>query len=155
MLLYTATGYIPVCYRSVCGFRLPRRNFVSCNGFFHHYCPGWTMEKNKNVVLESTITCPRCGYNKKETMPTDACQWYYECKGCKSLLKPLAGHCCVFCSYGTVPCPPIQMDESCCIKPDWENGSLRCGYWHRSKVRSMAARCRTLPITRSPGETQL
>ncbi len=23
-------------------------------------------------------------------------------------LKPKAGDCCVYCSYGTVPCPPIQ-----------------------------------------------
>ena len=41
-------------------------------------------------------------------MPTDACQFFYECKGCGSLLKPLTGDCCVFCSYGDVPCPPIQ-----------------------------------------------
>ncbi|TGE15005.1 hypothetical protein E5J99_13940 [Hymenobacter elongatus] len=26
----------------------------------------------------------------------------------KAILKPLAGDCCVYCSYGTVPCPPIQ-----------------------------------------------
>jgi hypothetical protein len=23
-------------------------------------------------------------------------------------LRPKAGDCCVFCSYGTVPCPPVQ-----------------------------------------------
>ena len=41
-------------------------------------------------------------------MPTDACQYFYECEGSGALLKPLAGDCCVFCSYGDVPCPPIQ-----------------------------------------------
>ena len=41
-------------------------------------------------------------------MPTDACQFFYECKGCGALLKPRAGDCCVFCSYGSAPCPPIQ-----------------------------------------------
>jgi C4-type Zn-finger protein len=30
------------------------------------------------VILESTLTCPECGYAKTETMPTDACQWFYE-----------------------------------------------------------------------------
>ena len=35
-------------------------------------------------------------------MPTDACQWYYECQGCGALLRPKPS-CCVFCSYGTVP----------------------------------------------------
>ncbi|WP_439895528.1 GDCCVxC domain-containing (seleno)protein [Nitrosomonas eutropha] len=47
-------------------------------------------------------------------MPIDACQWYYECKLCHTLLHPLAGDCCVFCSYGTLPCPPKQQDQSCC-----------------------------------------
>ncbi len=60
------------------------------------------------VTLESTLTCSHCGHTKMETMPTDACQWFYECEGCQTVLKPEAGDCCVFCSYGTVPCPPIQ-----------------------------------------------
>jgi hypothetical protein len=48
-------------------------------------------------------------------MPQDACQWFYECSHCHELLKPRAGDCCVFCSYGDVPCPPIQLgDKGCC-----------------------------------------
>ncbi|MDI1263296.1 MAG: GDCCVxC domain-containing (seleno)protein, partial [bacterium] len=42
------------------------------------------------VILESTLTCPSCGTVKMETMPTDACQYFYECTGCKTLLKPKA-----------------------------------------------------------------
>jgi hypothetical protein len=60
-------------------------------------------------VLQSTLTCPHCGCAKVETMPTDACQWYYECSACHTLLKPETGDCCVFCSYGSVPCPPVQV----------------------------------------------
>lgn len=56
----------------------------------------------------STITCPSCGHRAVEAMPTDACQFFYECKGCGALLKPKVGDCCVFCSYGDVPCPPTQ-----------------------------------------------
>jgi len=56
----------------------------------------------------STLTCPVCGHEASETMPTDSCQYFYECTGCKTLLKPKAGDCCVFCSYGDAPCPPIQ-----------------------------------------------
>jgi len=70
----------------------------------------------KEILLESTITCPICKHKKTETMPTDACQWFYECAECKTLLKPLKGDCCVFCSYGTVPCPPIQEGTDCCTK---------------------------------------
>jgi hypothetical protein len=60
------------------------------------------------VVTSSTITCPACGVSKAETMPTDACQFFYECSGCGTLLRPLLGHCCVFCSFGDVACPPMQ-----------------------------------------------
>ena len=63
--------------------------------------------------LNSTITCPECAHSKAEIMPTDSCQWFYECEGCGKVLKPLAGDCCVYCSYGTLPCPPIQAGESC------------------------------------------
>ncbi len=62
-----------------------------------------------NIVLQSTLTCPLCGFVQTETMPSNACQWFYECKGCHALLKPKPGDCCVFCSYGDVPCPPIQL----------------------------------------------
>ncbi len=67
-----------------------------------------------NVILESTLKCPECGHKEKEKMPEDACQFYYECKECGVLLRPLKGDCCVFCSFGDVPCPPIQQDKKCC-----------------------------------------
>ena len=66
------------------------------------------------IVLQSFIACPECGHGKEETMPTDACQWFYECEGCRALLCPMAGDCCVFCSYGTNKCPPIQTGEAAC-----------------------------------------
>ncbi|RQO79029.1 GDCCVxC domain-containing (seleno)protein [Pedobacter gandavensis] len=68
----------------------------------------------KAIILESTITCPVCQHQKMEIMPTDSCQYFYECEKCKTRLKPQDGDCCVFCSYGTVPCPPIQENKSCC-----------------------------------------
>jgi hypothetical protein len=48
-------------------------------------------------------------------MPTNACVAFYDCKGCGKRLKPLPRSCCVFCSYGSVPCPPVQAGvEPCC-----------------------------------------
>ena len=67
------------------------------------------------VVLQSTITCPQCGYQKQEMMPTDACVHFYECESCRTMLRPKPGDCCVFCSYGSVKCPPIQSGGSCCV----------------------------------------
>jgi len=46
-------------------------------------------------------------------MPIDACQFFYDCKGCGERLKPNAGDCCVFCSYGSVRCPPLQAGDGC------------------------------------------
>jgi uncharacterized C2H2 Zn-finger protein len=66
------------------------------------------------VTLESVLTCPQCGFAKAERMPTDACLYFYECARCGALLKPQPGDCCVFCSYGTVKCPPVQLAQSCC-----------------------------------------
>src|SRR5882724_1401011 len=68
------------------------------------------------MITESTITCPHCKTAKTEAMPTDACQYFYECSGCGMLLRPKQGDCCVFCSYGSAPCPPIQAARSagCC-----------------------------------------
>lgn len=63
------------------------------------------------VILDSELTCPECGYAEVLTMPTAACQWFHECAGCHVLLKPKKGDCCVFCSYATVPCPPVQLND--------------------------------------------
>ncbi|MEW6133511.1 MAG: GDCCVxC domain-containing (seleno)protein [Pseudomonadota bacterium] len=60
------------------------------------------------TITKSTLTCPACGQSKTETMSTDHCQWFYECTHCQALLRPKPGDCCVFCSYGDAPCPPIQ-----------------------------------------------
>ncbi|WP_449469985.1 GDCCVxC domain-containing (seleno)protein [Sphingobium chungangianum] len=69
------------------------------------------------IELRSTLTCPHCSHQSTETMPTNACQFFYDCTACSALLKPKPGDCCVFCSYGTVPCPPIQAEgkgSACC-----------------------------------------
>jgi len=72
------------------------------------------MAEPMKAILQSTITCPHCGTVKEETMPEDACQFFYECTGCHTVLRPKSGDCCVFCSFGTMPCPPIQLQRGCC-----------------------------------------
>jgi len=67
------------------------------------------------IILNSIITCPDCGFKKQEVMPEDSCQFFYTCEKCHKLLKPKQGDCCVFCSYGSVKCPPVQLNgHSCC-----------------------------------------
>jgi hypothetical protein len=67
------------------------------------------------TLLKSALTCPHCGVVSVEVMPTDACVYFYQCSGCQAVLHPKAGDCCVFCSYGSVKCPPVQEAGSCCV----------------------------------------
>ncbi|KJS04399.1 MAG: C4-type Zn-finger protein [Flavobacteriales bacterium BRH_c54] len=80
----------------------------------HGKCDTCVIYEGKEVELKSIITCPKCGHKKEELMPTDACQYFYECEKCKTVIKPKQGDCCVYCSYGSVNCPPIQAGNNCC-----------------------------------------
>jgi hypothetical protein len=68
------------------------------------------------VTIETVclLTCPACGATAREEMPVDACVYFYQCRNCGAVLKPNKGDCCVFCSFGTVKCPPMQESGSCC-----------------------------------------
>src|SRR5215471_18295218 len=93
-------------------------------------------ERDGRVVLDSIITCPHCGRTKTEPMPVDACQIVYQCTGCGVQLRPKAGDCCVFCSYGSVRCPPVQVN----YRAVPVNGELSRfnGYEQRSNSMSVA-----------------
>ena len=62
------------------------------------------------VTTVARLTCPECGYAQEAEMPTDACQFFYECVNCKSVLRPKEGDCCVFCSYADTLCPSKQTE---------------------------------------------
>ena len=57
-----------------------------------------------------TLTCPGCGASAWAPMPRDACVRFLECPGCGTLIRPRPGDCCVFCSYGGVPCIPRRAE---------------------------------------------
>ena len=66
----------------------------------------------RNVITDANITCPNCGFTREEEMPTDSCQFFYECTQCRTVLKPKEGDCCVFCSYADTLCPSMQVDTN-------------------------------------------
>jgi hypothetical protein len=66
------------------------------------------------MELQCVMRCPGCQYAAIETMPTDACQRSYHCRSCGYQMRPTNGRRCVFCSYGSVPCPTVQAGEDCC-----------------------------------------
>ena len=47
-----------------------------------------------------------------------ACVFFHECVGCHARLRAKPGDCCVFCSYGSVKCPPMQELTPCCAGPE-------------------------------------
>ena len=61
------------------------------------------------MKLESTLTCPKCGFAETLEVPTDQCVVLHKCNNCQVILQPEKGDCCVFCSYGDVPCPSKQI----------------------------------------------
>ncbi|MDP3004656.1 GDCCVxC domain-containing (seleno)protein [Methylotenera sp.] len=81
----------------------------------------------RKTILQSKLTCPHCGHQQLETMPVDACQFFYECPNCKILLRPKSGDCCVFCSHGSVKCPPIQAQQDCFCNTEVLKGDQKCG----------------------------
>lgn len=123
LTLYHGTGFIVTILSWILGtdIRSYRRiNFLEGQRVFSTIDNEHTIQHpekslvNQEIQLQSRLTCPNCGHEETETMPTDACQWYYECKACGTLLRPKKGDCCVFCSYGSVACPPVQQGEGCC-----------------------------------------
>ncbi len=59
------------------------------------------------LQLQSTVTCPECGHQRTETMPTAACQFFYECAGCGAVWADAwSATCddeCPRCGHGTSP----------------------------------------------------
>ena len=86
---------------------------------------GWAWNMDNEIILESIITCPECGHQENESMPTDSCQFFYVCNKCNNVLRPLQGDCCVFCSYGSVKCPPKQSGDSTCGWMFWTSAIQR------------------------------
>lgn len=64
------------------------------------------------IQLRSELHCPNCGATKLVTMPTDRCMIRATCPQCQMTMRPLPGDCCVFCSYGSVRCPPEQTSQA-------------------------------------------
>lgn len=72
---------------------------------------GIEMQNGKaSIKLRSMITCPKCGHQKEETMPTDACEYFQECTRCHAVLRPKAA--IAASSYGSVAYPPVQKKQA-------------------------------------------
>jgi hypothetical protein len=70
---------------------------------------GAPQEHETSVEHISIITCPQCRHAQEERMPEYSCAIAYQCTACGAVLRPLPGDCCVYCSFGSAPCPAIQI----------------------------------------------
>ena len=83
--------------------------FPAMAGFMALTVYAYARQRRGGVAARgSTVTCPECGHREREHMPEGACVVRYSCVSCGTLMRPAAGDCCIFCTYGSVPCPPIQ-----------------------------------------------
>ncbi len=62
------------------------------------------------MLLETTISCPYCNHKMTAKMSQTSIHFLHECNNCHKILKPVKGHCCIFCSYGDIKCPNTQKE---------------------------------------------
>ncbi|WP_420829033.1 GDCCVxC domain-containing (seleno)protein [Ensifer adhaerens] len=56
---------------------------------------------------------PTSGKQATETMPADACPFFYDrTVASGAVLRPKDGDCCMFCSYGSMLRPSIQQERT-------------------------------------------
>ncbi|MGQ0828935.1 MAG: GDCCVxC domain-containing (seleno)protein [Bacteroidota bacterium] len=63
---------------------------------------------SKKITIKSVITCIHCGHKKEEIMPQYTSQTAYKCNNCGVIITVKQGDCCIYCTYGSVPCPAAQ-----------------------------------------------
>jgi len=61
-----------------------------------------------NLKKTTTISCPVCKFKSEVQMDPEEPLQFYFCEECGARLKPKPGDCCVYKSYGSVPCVATQ-----------------------------------------------
>lgn len=69
------------------------------------------MKNGTTENLTAVITCPECGEATEEPIPEGACLFFWKCPACSTVLRPEAGDCCVFCSFGDRRCPTAEGED--------------------------------------------
>lgn len=98
-----------------------RRSFVKMVAFLlgsvpmiGHVGRAYAVPRGRNpvwygIARKSTLTCPACGKSVTETMPHESLKRVYHCPACLTWLAPKHGDHCIYDSYGSVPCPALQL----------------------------------------------
>ncbi len=65
------------------------------------------------VVLRSTLPAPSVGTGRRRSLPSTRARGSPSARAAHGAASP-GGDCCVYCSYGTSKCPPMQAGTSQC-----------------------------------------
>jgi hypothetical protein len=63
------------------------------------------------IVGVCVVTCPVCKTGVQVTMVSETPPQIYHCPVCLTWLSPKKGDHCIYDSYGSVNCPPIQVKK--------------------------------------------
>jgi hypothetical protein len=70
-----------------------------------------TKIKWDGIVGDCVVTCPVCKTQVQETMVSETPKLIYHCPVCLTWLSPKKGDHCIYDSYGSLNCPPIQVKK--------------------------------------------
>src|SRR4029079_6144906 len=110
--------FMTICTASRSDFRsssLPWCSTLSCSMYLSNCISVAPMCSSSSLARScKSLRMSRIGHSLLATTPVGA---IYDCKDCGRTLRLLPGSCCVFCSYGSVPCLPIQKSVKPCCTP--------------------------------------
>ena len=66
---------------------------------------------DKQVKKYSVLKCAGCGFTQEFEMPLYASRKHFYCSNCNAVHESKSDECCIYCSYGTVPCPKEQLSS--------------------------------------------
>jgi hypothetical protein len=64
---------------------------------------------DKQVNKYSVLQCTGCGFTQEFEMPQYASRKHFYCPDCRKAHQSRKEECCIYCSYGSVPCPQQQV----------------------------------------------
>jgi hypothetical protein len=96
-----------------------RRKFVilGCLAFCASFVTrAFAVKKKKKIAWDGivgvcVVTCPVCKTQVQENMVSETPPQIYHCPVCLTWLSPKKGDHCIYDSYGSINCPPIQVEK--------------------------------------------
>jgi hypothetical protein len=92
-MVFVALGSVPLFGHVGRAFANPRKKH-----------PPW-----QGIERSSVITCPVCSHSVSEKVSRETLKRVFHCPQCLTWLAPKPGDHCIYDSYGSFKCPPLQL----------------------------------------------